>query len=138
LLLLCEKASQCFHVNQLDLTNGGVIISKLTDPKGDKKTNTLTKERRINLVPTEKPDFVAAEMNGRAVGGEGHEVVDHRRQEPENSVVVVVDVDRNDAVGKLFHLSKILSAGVLQDELEVAESLDQRNDLTKDSIEFRT
>ena len=68
-------------------------------------------------------------MKSRTVRSERHDVVDQRRQESENVVVVVSDVYGNDAVGKLFDLSKLLSTRMLQDELEVAECLNEGNDL---------
>ena len=88
------------------------------------------------VFPTEKPDFISAEMDSRTVRSERHDVVDQRRQESENVVGVVSDVDGSDAVGKLFDLSKVASSRVLQDKLEMAERLDEWNDLTQIRRDF--
>lgn len=89
------------------------------------------------MFPTKKPNFIATEVNSRTVGRKGHDVVDQRRQKAENVVVVAdVDVDRSDAVGKRFDFAKMLPARMFQDELKVAESLDEWNDLTRVRSDF--
>ena len=76
------------------------------------------------------PNFISAEVNGRTIRRQRHEVVDHRRQQLESVVVVATScVDGDNAVWKLFDLPKASPAFVFENELKMAKRLDEWNDL---------
>lgn len=79
---------------------------------------------------TKVPDFISSKMNSWTIGSESDNIVDERRHQLKGDVrVTIAGVDGHEAVGKFLDLAQRFSSAGFEDELHVAKSLDERNDL---------